>query len=71
MYAVVSDASLIERLDYLEVLEKGLRVMDSTAVTLCMENNLPIVVFNVRESGNILRIVLGENIGSVIGARTK
>jgi uridylate kinase len=60
------DAELIERATYLEVLNRGLNVMDKTAVTLCMENGLPIVVFNVRRPGNIRRIVLGEEIGSTV-----
>jgi len=60
------DAELIERATYLEVLNRGLRVMDKTAVTLCMENRLPIVVFNVRRRGNIRRIVMGEEIGSTV-----
>lgn len=59
-------ARFIERLRYLEVLERGLRVMDNTAISLCMDNGLPIVVFNVRKSGNIRRIVLGERIGSIV-----
>jgi uridylate kinase len=60
------DAELLERVTYLEVLNRGLRVMDTTAVTLCMENHLPIVVFNVRRPGNIRRIVSGEAIGSTV-----
>jgi len=52
-------AKLLEELTYLEVLEKGLRVMDTTAVSLCMENKLPIVVFNLLRRGNIRRVVLG------------
>ena len=60
------DAKLIRRIGYLEVLERGLRVMDTTAISLCMENRLPIVVFNIREPGNIRRIVLGQDIGSIV-----
>jgi len=59
-------ARRLKKLRYLEVLERGLKVMDSTAISLCMDNGLPIVVFNVRESGNIRRIVLGEDVGSVV-----
>jgi uridylate kinase len=59
-------AKLFEKLTYREVLEKNLRVMDSTAVTLCMENALPIVVFNLLHRGNIKSVVLGLNVGSVI-----
>ncbi len=61
-------AKLFERLTYLEVLEKGLRVMDTTAVSLCMENKLPIVVFNLLRRGNIKEVVLGSKVGSVIEA---
>lgn len=61
------DAVLIERIGYLEVLERGLRVMDTTAISLCMDNGLPILIFNLRESGNISRAVRGEPIGSLVG----
>lgn len=60
------DAKFFERLTYLEVLEKGLRVMDTTAISLCMDNQLPILVFNLREKGNIRDAVLGKKIGSLI-----
>ncbi len=61
-------AKMFERLSYLDVLNRGLRVMDTTAVTLCMENKLPIVVFNLTKHGNLKRVLLGENIGTkVIG----
>jgi len=60
-------AKRLEHVGYLEVLEKGLRVMDSTAVTLCMENDLPIVVYDVRKAGNLRRIVEGEEVGSTVG----
>jgi len=59
-------ARRLKRLKYLEVLERGLKVMDATAISLCMDNGLPVVVFNVREPGNIRRIVLGEDVGSVV-----
>ena len=59
-------ATLFESLSYREVLARGLRVMDTTAVTLCMENNLPIVVFNLLRRGNIKDVVLGSKVGSVI-----
>lgn len=61
-------AKLFDRLTYREVLEKGLRVMDTTAVTLCMENKLPIIVFNLLHRGNIKKVVLGSQIGSIIQA---
>ncbi len=61
-------ANLLKKLTYLEVLEKGLRVMDTTAITLCMENKLPIVVFNLLRRGNIKEVVLGSEVGSVVHA---
>lgn len=60
------NAKLLERLTYLQVLEKGLKVMDTTAISLCMDNQLPILVFNLKKSGNIKRAVLGHAIGSLI-----
>jgi uridylate kinase len=59
-------ARFFEELTYLEVLEKGLKVMDATAISLCMDNNLPIIVLNLFTSGNIRRAVLGERVGSII-----
>jgi uridylate kinase len=59
-------AKRIKELTYKEVLTKGLRVMDSTAVTLCMENKMPIVVFNLLHRGNIKNAVLGLKVGSII-----
>lgn len=60
----VPDAEFLPEVTYLEALERRLRVMDATAISLCMDNHLPIVVFNLRRSGNIKRIVLGETVGS-------
>ena len=57
-----------EELTYLDVLKKGLKVMDSTAVSLCMDNSLPIVVFNIKEKGNISRILRNETIGTIVRA---
>ena len=54
------------QLKYLDVLRKGLKVMDATAVSLCMDNKLPIVVFDLNKQGNIKRVVLGEKIGTVV-----
>jgi len=62
------EAILLKELTYLQVLQKGLRVMDTTAVTLCMENALPIIVFNLFRDGNIRHAVLGINTGSTIKA---
>jgi len=58
------DAKFLPEVSYISALEKGLKVMDATAISLCMDNHLPIVVFNLRRPGNIKRIVMGENIGS-------
>jgi len=55
-----------DTLRYLDVLKKGLKVMDATAVSLCMDNNLPIIVFNLSRTGNIKRVVLGEKIGTIV-----
>jgi uridylate kinase len=59
-------ATMFSRLTFFDVIEKGLAVMDSTAVTLCMENRLPIIVFNIKEKANIKRMVLGEALGTVV-----
>jgi uridylate kinase len=61
-------AEFIPEIPYMDVVQRGLRVMDTTAVTLCMENNVPIVVFNIHERDAIRRIALGEQIGSLVGA---
>ena len=63
-----ADAKLVKRLTYFQVLEKGLKVMDTTAISLCMDNGLPIIVFSLREEGSIKRVVMGEDVGSVITA---
>src|ERR1700676_2603305 len=60
------DASRYDRISYLQVLEQGLKVMDATAISLCMDNRLPIVVFNLLKQGNIKRVVLGERVGSTV-----
>jgi uridylate kinase len=58
----------LPRVGYIEVLNRGLQVMDTTAISLCMDNKLPIVVFDLTRRGNIRRIVTGEPVGSVISA---
>ncbi len=63
------DATKYETLSHLEVLKKGLKVMDSTAASLCMDNNLPILVFNMTVKGNIKRAVMGESIGTFVGQK--
>ena len=60
-------AKKFERLSYLDVLSKGLGVMDSTATSLCMDNNIPVIVFDLTREGNIRRVVMGESIGTYVG----
>jgi len=60
------DAEFLERVTYMEALERRLRVMDLTALTLCMENDLPIYVFNMDDERNIERIVSGERVGTLV-----
>jgi uridylate kinase len=64
----VKDAKKFSQLTYMDVLKQGLNVMDSTAISLCKDNNLPIIVFNLNQRGNIRRVVLGEKIGSLVSA---
>lgn len=61
-----NSAKKFKELKYIEVLNKGLKVMDATAVSLCMDNNLPIIVFNLTKKGNIKRVILGEKIGTTV-----
>ncbi len=61
------DAKKIDHISHLDVLKQGISVMDSTAITLCMDNNLPIVVFNLKTKGAIKRALLGEKVGSLVG----
>lgn len=61
------NAKKYEELDFLEVLNRGLQVMDSTAASLCMDNGIPLVVFNLDTPGNIMRVVKGERIGTIVG----
>ena len=60
------NAVKLDHLDYLEVLNRGIEVMDNTAVTLCMDNDVPIIVFNLLIEGNIARAVRGERIGTLV-----
>jgi len=62
----VKGAKMFSQLKYIDVLKKGLKVMDATAISLCMDNKLPIVVFNLNRQGNIKRVILGEKIGTVV-----
>ena len=61
-------ATRFERLSYLEVLNRNLKVMDSTAISMCRDNGLPIIVFNLRKPGNIKKAVMGETIGTWVGS---
>jgi len=65
---VVKDAKMFQTITYLDVLSKGLKVMDATAISLCRDNNLPIIIFNLNNHGNIRRVVLGEKVGSLVSA---
>ena len=60
-------ASMFEEISYIDVLQKNLRVMDLTAISLCKENNLPIIVFNMDKKDNLLKIVTGRNVGTSVG----
>ena len=64
--AKVKDAKMYSQISYIDVLTQGLGVMDTTAISLCMDNRVPIIVFNIREKGNIKRVVLGEKVGSLV-----
>lgn len=65
------DAVKFDQLSYMDVLNKEIKVMDSTAITLCMDNNMDIVVFNMFESGNIARVVKGDKVGTVVTKNVK
>lgn len=62
----IKGAKKFTQLKYIDVLKKGLKVMDATAISLCMDNKLPIVVFNLNRVGNIKRVVMGEKIGTIV-----
>src|SRR6201997_3302130 len=65
---ITKDAVKFEQITYLEVLQRGLRVMDMTAVSLCKDNAMPMIIFNMNTPGNILRVVSGERVGSLVTA---
>jgi len=60
-------AKKFDRLTYFEVLQKGLKVMDTTAISLCMDNELPIIVYDLKRKGNLKRLLLGEKVGTIVG----
>jgi uridylate kinase len=62
-------AERYDSISHLQVIERSLRVMDSTAITLCMENKLPIVVFNLRRPGNLKRVIMGELVGTTVSTK--
>jgi uridylate kinase len=62
----VPTAKRIERITYLDVLSRGLAVMDTTAISMCMDNSLPIIVFDLNVPGNLKRVVMGEKVGSLV-----
>ena len=64
----VKDAVKYDEITYMEILKQGLKVMDLTAVSLCKDNNLPMIIFNMNRPGNIRRVVLGEKVGSLVKA---
>jgi len=57
---------MFTRINYLDVLSRGLKVMDTTAISMCMDNSLPIIVFNLNVPGNLQRVILGEKVGSLV-----
>ena len=61
-------ATRFDEISYLKVLEQGLKVMDATAISLCMDNKLPIIVFNLRTAGNLRRVIMGESVGTTVKA---
>ncbi|PYX80297.1 MAG: UMP kinase [Acidobacteria bacterium] len=65
---LVKDAVMFDKIGYLEFLKRGLKVMDSTAISMCRDNNLPVVIFNLNKHGNIRRVLTGEKVGSLISA---
>jgi len=65
---LVKDAKMFDQISYLEILKRGLKVMDATAISLCRDNNLPIVIFNLNKRGNIRRVITGEKVGSLVSA---
>jgi uridylate kinase len=65
---LVKEAKMFDHISYMDVLRKGLMVMDSTAISLCKDNNLPIIIFNLNRTGNIKRVVTGDKIGSLVSA---
>jgi uridylate kinase len=68
--ALYSEAKMFDKISYTDVLTSNLKVMDSTAISMCRDNNLPVIVFNIETKGNIKRVVCGKSIGTVVGVET-
>ncbi|ESP62744.1 Uridylate kinase [Smithella sp. ME-1] len=66
--AVYTDAKMFDKITYTDVLSKNLKVMDATAISLCRDNHLPIIVFNLSKSGNIRRVICGNTVGTAVGS---
>jgi uridylate kinase len=66
-----ASAQLLKRISFKDVLTRGLKVMDATAISLCMENELPILVFRLGEGNNMRRVLMGENIGTLVGSSSE
>ena len=66
----VKDAVKYDEITYMDILRQGLKVMDLTAVSLCKDNNMPMIIFNMNQPGNIRRVVLGEKVGSLVRAES-
>jgi len=64
----VPGAKRFEEITYIDVLQRGLAVMDSTAISLCMDNKMPIIIFDMNVPGNIRRVVMGDKVGSLVTA---
>ena len=63
---LVKDAHMFSQISYMDVISKGLKVMDTTSISLCKDNSLPIIIFNLNRRGNIMRVVTGEKVGSLV-----
>src|SRR5689334_21687365 len=65
---LVKDATMFQQITYMEIIKLGLKVMDTTAISLCKDNNLPMIIFNLNKHGNIRRVITGEKVGSLVCA---
>ena len=65
---VSEDATMFQQITYMEIIKRGLKVMDTTAISLCKDNNLPMIIFNLNKHGNIRRVITGEKVGSLVCA---